>query len=335
MTNDIPLSSQVRSEDEAQGQKMTIYMPQGAVIIERSELETPAEPLTQNLSEEAQVSRKTENESVQSLGAVINIYTGDETHSLREQSHSKVLATDTARVNEQQVLLRISEMLDVITKRLDQNAQPIVQTAQPIDPVIESTNPVEDIASRVALVLDDHKVKTSHSLNGHHFDWLHFFNLMYIAVILFTLLLPSGLHSLLHVQVFPALTSYEAAGIQKGDLLIEVESEASTLAVGDVLALHDTFLGSSEVVQVSEISAPQASGVVTFAISPRVGQRIDLSHSLSGDSEIYKVVKSVPALGSAKEILDSFFVQFFVGISVLLLNTVVHFRRHRRSKSTP
>ena len=327
MTNDIPLSNQVRSEEEAQGQKMTIYMPQGAVIIERSELGTPVEPPTQILSEEAQVSRKADNESVQSLGAVINIYTGEESHSLREASHLKVLATDTARVNEQQVLLRIIEMLDVITKRLDQNAQPI-------DPVIKSTNPVGEIESKSAIVLDDHKVKTSILPNGHHFDWLHFFNLMYIAVILFTLLLPSGLHSLLHVQVFPALTSYEAAGIQKGDLLIEVESEASTIVVGDILSLHDTFLGDSEVVQVSEISVPQANGVVTFAISPRAGQRLNPSQSLSGDSEIYKVVKSVPALGSAKMILDSFLVQFFVGILVLLLNTVVHYRRRRRSKST-
>ena len=340
MTDDIPPSSQVRPEDEAQGQKMTIYMPQGAVIIERSELEPTVEPTAQITPEEAPVLPKTGNETVQSVGAVINIYTGDESRGVKEQDPSKALATDSALMDEQHVLLRISEMLDVITKRIDHDAQPIVQSAQPIvqsaqptGTVILSTNSVEEIEKNSAIVRGDQNVENNFALKGHHFDWMHAFNLMYISVILFSMLLPAGLHSILKTEVLPALTSYEAAGIHKGDLLVAVEAQASSLVVGDALAIHDPILGTEEVAQVSEILAP-VNGIVTFAIPPRAGQTLNLSYSLSADSEIYKVIKFIPTLGTAKLLLDSFYLQFFVGVAVILLNVIVHFRRHRRySKS--
>ncbi len=354
MTDDIPPSSQVRPEDEAQGQKMTIYMPQGAVIIERSELEPTVEPTAQITPEEAPVLPKTGNETVQSVGAVINIYTGDESRGVKEQDPSKALATDSALMDEQHVLLRISEMLDVITKRIDHDAQPIVQSAQPIvqsaqpivqsaQPIVQSaqptgtvilsTNSVEEIEKNSAIVRGDQNVENNFALKGHHFDWMHAFNLMYISVILFSMLLPAGLHSILKTEVLPALTSYEAAGIHKGDLLVAVEAQASSLVVGDVLAVHDPILGTEEVAQVSEILAP-VNGIVTFAIPPRAGQTLGLSYSLGADSEIYKVIKFIPTLGTAKLLLDSFYLQFFVGVAVILLNVIVHFRRHRRySKS--
>jgi len=325
MTDDIPPSSQMKPEDEAQGQKMTIYMPQGAVIIERSELEpsTDVSSPAQILSEEPQVSPKAGNEPVQSLGAVINIYTGDESHSVKEQGHSKALTADSADMKEQQVLLRISEMLDVITKRLDHDTQST-------DSVIKSPHSNEVIENESGTVQGVQNFEKNLTSNGHHFDWLHAFNLMYISIILFTLLLPTGLHALLGMEVIPALTSYEVAGIQRGDLLITEEAPASTLVVGDVLSLHNAFSGLSEIIQVSQISAPADNGVITLSIPPRAGQTLSLSYTVNGDLETYKVVKSVPTLGAAKMLLDSFFVQFFVGLSVILLNVGVYFGRRQR-----
>jgi len=337
MTDDIPASSQARPEDEAQGQKMTIYMPQGAVIIEKTEQEGRAESATQIPLEEKSVTPKTVSDSVQSLGSVINIYTGDDTRGVKEQSHSKDLSTDSVPMNEQQVLLRISEMLDVITKRLDHNDQPMIQSDQPMiqsdqpmDTVIRSINLGEEIEEKSAIVRDDHNVERKSLTTGYHFDWMHAFNLMYLSVILFTLLLPAGLHSLLGTKLIPALTSYEVAGVQKGDLLISEDIQAFSVVVGDVLALHNAFSGAYEVIQVSEISAPGDNGVMTISIPPRAGQTLSLSYTVDGNLELYKVVKSVPTLGAAKTLLDSFYVQFFVVFAIILLNVVVHFRRHRR-----
>ncbi|MDO8645034.1 MAG: hypothetical protein Q7R42_00395 [Candidatus Planktophila sp.] len=332
MTDEIPASSQIRPEDEAQGQKMTIYMPQGAVIIEKSEQEGRAETATQIPLEEKPTTPKAGVDSVQSLGSVINIYTGDEYGGVKEQSHSKVLPADSALMSEQQVLLRISEMLDVITKRLDHEVEPVelVREVQQTNSVNTLTQSVEEIEEKSADSSDVHEIQKTHVSTGHVFDWMHAFNLMFISIILFTLLLPAALHTFFGTEVIPALTSYEVAGIQKGDLLITEETQASNLVVGDVLSLHDAFSGTSEVIQVSEISAPGENGVMTLAIPPRAGQTLSLSYSLNGDSEVYKVVKSVPTLGAAKTLLDSFFVQFFTVAFVILLNIIVHFRRHRR-----
>lgn len=336
MTDDIPPSSQVRPEDESQGQKMTIYMPQGAVIIEKTEQEGRAESATQIPLEEKPTALKVGSDSVQSLGSVINIYTGDESRGVKEQSPSKALSTESTPVSEQQVLLRISEMLDVITKRLDHEVQPmeLVHEVQPAGTVNSRTHGVEAKEEKSAVSSVVHNVEENAASIGYHFDWMHAFNIMFISIILFSILLPAGLNRFLGTEVIPALTSYEVAGIQKGDLLITEETQASNLVVGDVLALHDAFLGTSEVIQVSEISAPGENGLITLAIPPRAGQTLSLSYTLNGDSEVYRVVKSVPTLGTAKTILDMFFVQFFIVTFVILLNTVVHFRRHRRySKS--
>ena len=323
MADEIPPSGQVRPEDEAQGQKMTIYMPQGAVIIERTELEAPTEPSTQLVPEEVPVQLKTGVDSVQSLGAVINIYTGDDSHSAKEQGNTKALTTNSPPVNEQQVLLRISEMLDVITKRLDHDVNPA-------DAVNSGTYSDEVSDKKGAISQVGHGVENHSDPVGYHFDWIHAFNLMYIFVILFVLLIPTGLQSLLGTKIIPASTSYEVAGIQRGDLLIAEEVRASTLVIGDVLSLHNAFAGTSEVLQVSQISGPGDNGVMTFTIPPRVGQNLALSYSVDRDLVIYKVVKSVPTLGTVKMLLDSFYVQFFVGLAVILLNVIVHFLRHRR-----
>ena len=323
MTDKIPASGQVRPEDEAQGQKMTIYMPQGAVIIERSELEPPAELSHRLISEEAPAPPKVGVDSVQSQGAVINIYAGDDSHSVGEQSHSKVLATDSAYMTDQQVLLRINEMLDVITKRLDHNGKPT-------DSVDTGTLSDEESDKKAAVPQVGHEVEKQIAPNGYLFDWMHAFNLMYLFIVLLVPILPTGLQSLFGVKIIPALISYEAAGIQRGDLLIAEEVRASSLVAGDILSLHNAFAGTSEVLQVSQISGPGDNGVMTFTIPPRVGQNLALSYSVDRDLVIHKVVKMVPTFGTVKMLLDSFYVQFFVGLAVILLNVIVHFRRHRR-----
>ena len=323
MTDEIPPSGQVRPEDEAQGQKMTIYMPQGAVIIERTELEASSEPSTQIVPEEESAPPKAGVESVQSLGAVINIYTGDDSHGVKEQNHPKVVATDSASMSEQQVLLRISEMLDVITKRLDHD----VKSTDAVN-IGTLSDEVSDKKGAISQV--EQGIENPSEPVGYHFDWMHAFNLMYVSVILAVLLIPTGLESLLDTKVIPALTSYQVAGIQRGDLLVAEKVRASTLVTGDVLSLHNAFAGTSEVLQVSQISGPGVNGVMTFSIPPRVGQNLALSYSVDQDLMIYKVVKSVPIFGTVKMLLDSFYVQFFVGLAVILLNVIVHFRRHRR-----
>ena len=328
MTDEIPPSGQVRPEDEAQGQKMTIYMPQGAVIIERTEFEAPTEPSNQLVSEEAPALPKAGVESVQSLGAVINIYTSDDSHGVKEQGTSKVLATDSASMNERQVLLRISEMLDVITKRLDHDVKPT-------DSVNTGTHSDEKSDTKGAISQVGHGVENHIEPVGYHFDWIHAFNLIYIMLILSSMLIPASLESLLGTKVIPISTSYEAVGIQSGDLLIAEEVRASTLVVGDVLSLHSAFSDTSEVVQVSQVSGPADNGVMTFAIPPRVGQNLALSYSVDRDLVIHKVVKTVPTLGTVKIFFDSFYVQFLVVLSVILLNTIVHFRRHWRFSAKP
>lgn len=324
MTDDIPPSSQMKPEDDSQGQRMTIYMPPGAVIVERSEFEAPTDiSATQNQSEEPQVSSKVGNESVQSLGSVINIYTGDDSRGTKQQSYSQVPTIENGNLNEQQVLLRISQTLDLISRRLDHDGPPAPA-------FIRSTMPEEVIEKKPTIVLEDRRVEEKYVGIGFQFDWMHAFNLIYISLILFSILLPAGLSSILKMEAIAATTSYEAAGIQRGDLLISKQASASALVANDFVSIHDTFSGTSKMIQVSEISTPGVNGEVTIAVSAQAGQALSTSYTVDGNLRVNKVERSVPKLGYVNMIFGSFYVQFFVAALVIILNYVVHTRRHRR-----
>lgn len=324
MADALPPSGQKKPEDEAQGQRMTIYMPPGAVIVERSELDEPADRVsTQIESEEPQTSSKVVNEPLQSLGSVINIYTGDDTRGPKQQNYSEVPTIENAHFNEQQVLLRISQTLDLISRRLDHDGQPV-------NPVIRTTIPDEKIEEKRVIVRDDNTLGERYVRIGYHFDWMHAFNIIYISLILFSILLPSALHTFFNMGVTSSSTNYEAVGIQRGDLLITAHEPASALVVGDFVNMHNAFSGKSEMIQVSEISAPGVNGEVTITVPPQAGQALSPTYSVDGNLNVEKVTKSVPKLGYVKMILGSFFVQFFVVAFVIILNVVVHSRRHRR-----
>jgi hypothetical protein len=334
MTNDLPPSSQKKPEDETQGQKMTIYMPPGAVIVEQSDMDPPtAVPATQNQTEEPQVSSKVGNESVQSLGAVINIYTSDEARGIKQHSHSELPTIENAlvkeqqvnaqQVNEQDVLLRISQTLDLISRRLNHDGPPAPA-------FIRSTMPEEVIEKKPAIVLEERRVEEKYVGIGFHFDWMHAFNIIYISLILFSILLPAGLSTIFKMEVIAATTSYEVAGIQRGDLLITAHVPASALVVNDFVSMYDAFSSSSEMIQVSEVSAPGVNGEVTITVPPQAGQALSASYTVDGNIGVDRVEKSVPKLGYVNIIFGSFFVQFFVAAFVIILNAIVHTRRHRR-----
>lgn len=327
MTDAPPPSSQKNSENEAQGQRMTIYMPPGAVIVERSELDEPTDIVATQISEEPQTSPKIVSEPVQSLGSVINIYTGDDSRGMKQQNYSEVPTIENSHLNDQQVLLRISQTLDLISRRLDHDGQPV-------NTFIRNTYPEEVIEKKPVIVQADRKLEEKYVAIGFHFDWMHAFNIIYISLILFSILLPAGLSTFLKMEVIAATTSYEAAGIQRGDLLITEQAPASALVVNDFVNMHDAFLGTSEMTQVSEISAPGVNGEVTISVPPQAGQPLSASYTVDGNLGVDRVTKSVPQLGYAKMILGSFYVQFFVVAFVIIVNIVVHTRRHRRfSKS--
>ena len=124
MPDEIPASAQTSPEDGPQGQKMTIYMPQGAVIIERTGAEEYAELQGAVISENQRTLPITANEQVQSAGAVINIYAANDQSRGVNEGPQPVGTTGRANTDEQQALYRIAKILDGITERATVNEEP-------------------------------------------------------------------------------------------------------------------------------------------------------------------------------------------------------------------
>ena len=94
MPDEIPASAQTPRTDGQQSQKMVIYMPEGAVIIERTGAE----------------------EHAHSAGDVI-----PEQTNVHEQAQPMGATSERTNIDEQQVLYRIAKILDGITERMSVN----------------------------------------------------------------------------------------------------------------------------------------------------------------------------------------------------------------------
>ena len=345
MPDEIPASAQTSPEDGPQGQKMTIYMPQGAVIIERTGAEEHAELQGAVISENQRTLPITANEQVQSAGAVINIYAAnDQSRGVNEGSQpvgptgrtktdeqqalyriAKILdgITERATVNEppqpvvaiipehaktdeHQILYRIVEILDGITKRMDLNEQ-----AQPVGaPTLERTTVNEPPQPVVAVAPEHASLGNIHRPNGHyirgyHLDWLHAFNIAFIAFIAFVAVVPALLLTYFGIAIYASSSTNMNSSIYQGDLMISELMPVSRLNLGDVVLLRNEHTWDLEVRQVTVASTPSGGDLTTITTETEKGAVSSDSYILNSATPIHKITSVIPKFGDLMIILTS------------------------------
>jgi hypothetical protein len=164
-------------------------------------------------------------------------------------------------------------------------------------------------------------------------DWLHIFNISFIAFIALVALFPTLLSTLLGTAIFASNSSSAQASIYRGDLMVSKIIPASESHVGDVLLLRNEFSWEFEVRQVTISSTSIADDSTTIATETETGAASSDSYVLDSHTRVHKITNVIPKLGDVTIILTSIAAKIGIGISLLALNVVVQFRRSRRRRA--
>lgn len=164
-------------------------------------------------------------------------------------------------------------------------------------------------------------------------DWLHIFNISFIAFIALVALFPTLLSTFFGTAIYASSSSSAQASIYRGDLMVSKIIPASESHVGDVLLLRNEFSWEFEVRQVTISSTSIADDSTTIATESETGATSSDSYVLDSHTRVHKIASVIPKLGDATIILTSIAAKIGIGISLLALNVVVQFRRARRRRA--
>ncbi|MDP1711780.1 MAG: hypothetical protein Q8K86_04910 [Candidatus Nanopelagicaceae bacterium] len=167
-----------------------------------------------------------------------------------------------------------------------------------------------------------------------HLDWLHIFNISFIAFIALVALFPTLLSTFFGTAIYASSSSSAQASIYRGDLMVSKIIPASELNLGDVLLLRNEFSWDFEVRQVTVSSTSAAGDLTTIATESETGAASSDSYVLDSRTRVHKITSVIPKLGDATIILTSIAAKIGIGISLLALNVIVQFRRARRRRAS-
>ena len=324
MPDELPASAQKSSEDGLKGQKMVIYLPQGAVIIERSDVESHPQPTIAP-------PERSDVESHPQLAAP--------------------LIAERANTREYQMLCRVAELLEsiavrmgvsedtqsvgVTTERID-----IVGPAQPSQAIIPERAKKDDDAPSLAADIfvlqegvDIHATKKHHLdwTRKHHINWMHFINFVFVAYIAFTSIAPAILSTYFDREIFAASSSNARANIYRGDLMVSTLVPPSKLKVNDVVLLRNEETWKLEVDQVQAISTSSNGDSITVTTnsSSATGSR---SYATNSPTRIHEITSIISGIGDLSIVLASVFTKIVVYTSLFIVNIIVYMLRARRRR---
>ena len=335
-------SAHTSHPDGLKGQKMVIYMPAGAVIVERIDVDEHVQPV-EVISKHAN-----SDEYVQPVGAVSPGHTNTEEHQIlyrvakildvitertTPDEHSKPVGVASRNADELQILFRIAKILDVITERLSLSQD--VQSVGVASQLTDAHEQVKSVALSQPVANDDdniHGPKRHHVDWGrrHHVDWMHFINFAFVAYIACVSVIPPVLSAYFDTAVYAATSSIPGATIYRGDLMVSKFVPVSKLNVNDVVLLRDEHTWNLKVRKVQDISTLGGGALTTITTGSDLGAASRNSYTLNSATRIHKVTSVIAGIGSLSIIVTSIFVKIGGGLFILTLNIIVHIRRVRR-----
>lgn len=306
---------------DKKGQMLVIYLPEGSVIVDRTDT---------NLSEAPK-------EIVEQVAA--KAAPAQEVPASAPQQLQPTL--------QEVVQLAVQEVLQIAG--LAQHAAPKVE---PVAPVAEIAKPIEERkgpsgdystptprqnpqtvdrpSPAIANAHGEKGARRVHVRRRRKLNWVHGVNTLLVTYLLLVAIVPAVMSSAFGTAVYASKSAHPGALISKGDLMVCTELPASQLKVNDVLLVRD---GNSWRLDARQVTSVSTSGSVTTVNTGSTGgAAIDKTYVLPKDSGSYKVSRVIPRLGYVAIILSSTIVKVLGGLFILVLNLTVHFRRLRRRR---
>lgn len=315
--------------EDKKGQMLVIYLPEGSVIVDRTDTNFAAAPKEIVAHVEAQAAPAAPAEP-----------------AVAQPVQSSLQEVVQLAVEE---VLRITGMSatkeEAKVEAPTQVVEAPTQVIEPVKPVTERQLPSVDYATpapaQVPLTVEQASpvLVQSHSYRGarrvhvrrrRRLNWVHGVNTLLVAYLLLVAIAPSIMSSAFGAAIYASNTDHPGALIAKGDLMVCTVLPAANLKVNDVLLVRD---GNSWRLDARQVTSVSTSGALTTVNTGSTGgAAVEKTYVLPNDGGSYKISRVIPKLGYVSMVLSSTITKVLGGLFILILNLVVHFRRLRRRR---
>jgi hypothetical protein len=296
--------TRVPEADTQKGQAMYIYLPEGAVIVDRTQVNVAGIPQAEQTSAPI-TPEQPPVQYMQPQPGVAYMQPQPGVAYMQPQPRVQYVQQPNVAYAQPQV----------------QYAQPQVQYAQPQPGVafLQDRPSVEYRRRR-----RDHLVLRRRQ----GVDWLHTMNVIFATYIAAVTIVPLALSSLIGITLFSSKTNNAGLTITRGELMVAHSTSVNRLIPGDIILLRDK---NSWNLQVRQLVSTSANGNLTsvFTNAGVDGTVSDVT-TIDSSSSVRKVTSSIPFFGYVVTIFGTIFVKFWAAMIVLALNIGHMYRRRRR-----
>lgn len=277
---------------DKKGQMLVIYLPEGSVIVDRTDINLSSAPKA--VVEQVETKAEPTNEV------------------------EKVIPQPLQPTLEEVVQLAVQEVLKI-------TGHPQGEMRKAEAPV-----PVAERQAATAQHPEPRGAQRVHVRRRRKLNWVHGVNTLLVAYLLMVSIVPAVLSSAFGMAIHASKAAYPGALIAKGDLMVSTILPASQLKVNDVLLVRDGNSWRLDARQVTSVTTNGDLSTVTTASTG--GAVVDKTYVLPKDGGTYKVSRVIPELGYIPIVLSSMIVKVMGGLFILVLNLVVHYRRLPRRR---
>ncbi|MBI3430488.1 MAG: hypothetical protein HY050_10680 [Actinobacteria bacterium] len=309
-----PKSSQADSTPESadeKGQMLVIYLPEGSVIVDRTDVNLAAAP----------------------KGIVEHVLKDPATTST-EPAVVKVAPEELQSSLQELVRLAVQEVLQT-TGQVPMDASRMEAS----EPILEP--PAAMAATSVTPKVETPGVHAAPHLRAHRLhlrrrrqvDWGLRISMLFISYLVLIAIVPIVLSSASGIAIQVSKTSLTNPLIARGDMMVYSKLPVSALKVGNVLLMRDENSWRFHIGEISSITENGADSTIATT-STTSGGRSVTHHSLvlPNTSEVNQVYQVIPKLGYLSLIFSSALVKVGGGVLILILNLIFHRRKWRPNR---
>ncbi len=298
---------------DKKGQMLMIYLPEGSVIVDRTDLNLSSTPqaIIEHIAptvEQKVVEPVVEAAPVQQLQPTLQ----------------EVVALAVAEV--MQITGQASKPIQKEQPAIAKVAEEKVEPAVPFTdyPAPAAKKPVEQDASSPRLG------RRVHVRRRRRINWVAGINTALVTYILLASIVPPVLASAFGLSMYSSKSNHPSVLISQGDLMVAHAIAASSIKVNDVIMVRDSNSWLLDARQVT--SNTSSGGFSTITAASTGGVATENTYVLADNALSHKITRVIPTLGYVPIVLSSTIVKVVGGLALLILNLWVHFRRFRRRR---
>ena len=299
---------------DKKGQMLVIYLPEGSVIVDRTEIDLAQVPKVITEPAPAVITEPAPTVITEPAPAVI---------TERPPAESPI-----SNVPETMVPAVISQdTLEEIVQRAVKEA--LGTSGGPVPAPLTPLTPRGPRRRAVAVEAYPQSPRSGRRRLRRHLDWVHGINIMLVTYLLLVTSVPALLSSAFGMTMYASKITHTEVQIAAGDLMVTKKLPASQLKPNDVFLVREGGSWRLDARLVKTITTDGTNSTITTAVE--TGSSVAPTYILQNNSLAYEVTRVIPKLGYVPIVLSSTIVKVGGTLFILIFNLVFHYRRvHRR-----